>query len=165
MISDEYIQDKVQEVHNMKIENEEDAKAFIKKMDYIHYLHGDNKYDHRMGVNSHSGIEVENFNDLLTKEGQAWEMIKDEEIIFQYIIYPLHHKIWKEGFDHLRALESFVIRGEISKKQYAIMIENFNNNVLGHLNKEAHKYGFANHTLFWIQSLPLKIDMREYGIK
>lgn len=159
MVTEEYIQEKIQEAHEYKIKDEESAKNFIKKMNYIHYLHGDDEYwskDPRF-----KPVEIQEFDKLLAKERNAWEIIEDEDFIFEHIIYPLHHKIWKGGFEYLRSLEKTVIRGEISKKQYAIMIQNFNEFVLADLNEEASKHGKIKHTAYWIQSLPLKIDLKQ----
>lgn len=164
MISEEYIQEKVQEVHEYEITNEEDAKNFIKKMHYIHYLHGDDEYfsqDPRF-----QPVKIKGFDKLLEKENNAWEIIEDEDFIFEYIIYPLHHKIWKGGFEYLRSLEGAVIRGEISKKQYAIMIQNFNEFVLKDLNQEASKHGKIKHTAYWVRSAVLKMDLKkQYGVQ
>lgn len=159
MISEEYIKDVVKKAHEQKIENEEEAKMFIERMKYIYYLHDEVIQDPRF-----QHIEI-GFDELLKKEGDAWEMVEDEAFIFEHVIYPFHHEIWKIGFEYLRNLESSVIRGEISKKKYAIMIENFNKVVLADFNEEASKHHLMKHSGYWVQSLPLKIDLKKYGVQ
>ena len=153
-----YRKEKYEEAERFEITDEESAKEYINLMDYLHYLHGDDEYYDNQGHN------IDNWEQMLQKEAQAWELIKDEEFIYRNITYDLHHKIWRAGFDYLRSLESPVIRGEISKKQYSIMITEFNN-AMKPLNKHADKYGLIGHTLYWIQNRPLQVEMKKkYGV-
>ena len=153
-----YRKQKYEEAENFKIKDEESAKKYIELMNYIHYLHGDDPYCTNKGHN------IDNFDYMVQKENDAWKFIKDEGFIFREITYEQHHEIWKKGFDKLRKLEHSVICGEISKSDYAEMIKEFNKSIEP-FNEEADKHNLISHTPYWVQSTPLKIDLRKYGVE
>ena len=155
-----YRKKKYEEAEQFNITDEETAKEYIDKMHYIHYLHGDDPYWKKQGQKGHN---IDNYDIMLRKEAEAWEQITDEKFIYKKITYGLHQKLWRAGFDYLRSLEPKVINGEISKKEYSILIKDFNN-TMKPLNKQADEHGLINHTLYWIQSKPLEIDMKKYGV-
>lgn len=157
----QYRKQKYEEAENFHVKDEETAKQYIELMKYIHYLHGDNPYWVSQG---HKGHNIDNYEQMLRKENEAWKLIQDEKFIFKNITYELHHKIWKAGFDYLRNLEPEVINNNISKKEYAIIIKKFNDTIKP-LNQQAHEHGLIEHTPYWIKSQPLKIAMRKYGLK
>lgn len=157
-----YRKQKYEEAENFKIKDEESAKKYIELMEYIHYLHGDDEYWVSQG---HIGHNIDNFELMVEKEQKAWNLIKDEDFIFRKITYKKHHQIWKKGFEELRELEPSVIRGEISKKDFAELIHKFNKS-LESFNKEANKHNLISHTLYWVKSTPLKIDLKHhYGVE
>ena len=153
-----YRKEKYEEAENFEIKDEKTAMEYIGLMKYIRYLHGDDKYL------KCEGHDIDNFEEMVRKEKEAWKFITDEEFIFTEITYEKHHEIWEKGFKHLRSLEPEVIRGKISKEDYAKMIKDFNKSIEP-LNKEAEKYHLIKHTPYWVYNIPLKIGMRKYGVE
>lgn len=155
-----YRKTKYEEAENWELTDEESAKGYIKLMNYIHYLHGDDEYWVSQGHTAHN---IDNFDKMVEKEQEAWKLITDEDFIFKEITYEEHHKIWEKGFQKLRNLEPEVINGEISKEDYAQMIKDFNKSMEPY-NEEAEKHHLIKHTLYWVYHTPLKVDMKKYGV-
>lgn len=126
---------------------EEDALAYLDIFKYIDYL-----------ADSHLK-EIYNWQKLVGFEEMALTLLKSREAIFKWVIYPQQFAMWKEEFNHLRELEKQVDKS-ISTSTYKELIKQFNTK-FKKINTQNHKYGFAKHTLYWVQSYAIKEKIRQ----
>lgn len=133
----EYRKEQYKKAEDFEIVDEETAIEYIKHMSYLHYLHA-----------SH---EIDNWDEMVKKENYAWNFIEDQKTIYEYIIRPQHHKIWKAGFDELRDDEKKVSKGLMPIKLFKVKILEFEK-IIEPFQKEAEKYGFMKQEDYWCKN-------------
>lgn len=143
-----YRKSKYQKVEQLgkQIINEATALEYLEAFEYVEYL---SKYH-----------KIDNLPMMCVFQTIALSMLKSKEAIFKWIIYPNRHKIWKQEFDYIRELEQKVINKQLDIYRYAKIIKSFNNKWTI-MNKDNQKYGFQNHTLYWIKNKQLKYKMKD----
>lgn len=129
-----------------KINDEKSALKYLEAYEYIKYL-----------AKTH---QIDNIKDMQTYEMIALSMLKSKEAIFKWITYPNQKRIWAYEFKHIRELEQKVINKQFDIDEFKQIIKDFNNK-WKETNKKCKKYGFRNHTLYWIKDIILKSKIKE----
>ena len=136
-----------------KIEDEESALAYLKSFKYVDYL-----------AENHMN-EITCYNELVGYEEMALSLIESKEAIYEWIVYPIQHKIWKENFDRLREEEKDVLNKDtdITVEQYIDKVVHFNNATksINEANKKEYDVKHNSHNLYWVRDFMLKHEMRK----
>lgn len=126
-----YRKSKYQKVEQLskQIINETTALKYLEAFEYVKHLA---KYH-----------KIDNLPMMCVCERIALNMLKSDEAIFKWIIYPNRCKIWKQEFDYIRELEQKVINKQLDMYVcFKKMQLKFDNKYINLYEKELSVYGF-----------------------